>query len=84
MRQVIHLAVDEAELYYGKGPPGLASPFDLALEFPTRHFRHEAGERQDRTRLRHAIARVDVEPEPQGFSGERLRQTRAPNEHFPA
>ena len=78
------IGVDDAELRQGKGPAGLAPFFDLTLERPSRHFRHEAGERQDGTGLRHAVAGVGVEPKLQRFSGKRLRQSRTANENLPA
>jgi hypothetical protein len=67
-----------------KGPAGLAPYLDLTLESPAIHFRHETGDRQGGTRLRHTVAGVNVEPMLQRFSGERLRQNRAANEHPPA
>ena len=72
MGQVVHLAVDGAELRKGKRPAGLAPHFDLTLECPAIHFRHETGERQDGTGLRHPLTGVDVKPKLQRFSGERL------------
>src|SRR5690554_1939376 len=59
MWQVVHVAVDDANLHQRHRATGLAALLDLTLDVPVQHMPLQEGDGQDRAGLGHAVAGED-------------------------